>query len=105
MKAVRLVELNSRYEVTQNKLEDAHVENHALVKALKQNEMNDIYRKEETKRLQENLQKTESELNSAKRITQSALVKVEELTMSNIEQLSISIDASTVDGIDNNNKN
>lgn len=101
----RLVELNSRYEVTQNKLEDAHVENHALVKALKQNEMNDIYRKEETKRLQENLQKTESELNSAKRITQSALVKVEELTMSNIEQLSISIDASTVDGIDNNNKN
>ena len=102
----RLVELNSRYEVTQNRLEDAHVENHTLVKALKQKEMEEINRKKEMMQMDENLHKTESELNNAKRIAQSALVKVEELTMSNIEQLSISRDAtSTVDGNDNINKN
>mmetsp|Transcript_43407 Transcript_43407/g.50036 ORF Transcript_43407/g.50036 Transcript_43407/m.50036 type:complete len:940 (+) Transcript_43407:148-2967(+) len=102
----RLVEFNSRYEVTQNKLEDAHVENHALVKALKLKEMEEINRKKEMMKMEENLHKTESELNNAKRIAQSALVKVEELTMSNIEQLSISRDASsTVDGNDNVNKN
>jgi chromosome segregation ATPase len=84
----RLVELNSRYEVTQNKLEDAHVENHALVKALKQKEMEEMKRKSEMMQLHEKLQKTESELNNAKAIAKSALVKVEELTMANIEQLS-----------------
>jgi chromosome segregation ATPase len=84
----RLVELNSRYEVTQNKLEDAHVENHALVKALKQREMEEIRRNDEMRIMQENLQRTEAELNKAKSIAKSALVKVEELTMSNIEHLS-----------------
>lgn len=84
----RLVELNSRYEVTQNKLEDAHVENHALVKALKQKEMEEMNRKNEMMQLQEKLQKTEKELHNAKMIAKSALVKVEELTMSNIEHLS-----------------
>lgn len=83
-----LVELNSRYEVTQNKLEDAHVENHALVKALKQKEIEELKRKSELRQLHERLNKTEAELSNAKSIARSALVKVEELTMSNIEQLS-----------------
>jgi len=97
----RFVELNSRYEVTQNKLEDAHIENLALVKALKQKEMEEKKRQGGVLRLEENLRKTESELMNAKKIAQSALVKVEELTMSNIEQLSISRDTSTADGSDN----
>jgi len=97
----RLVELNSQYEVTQNKLEDAHVENHILVKALKQKEMEETKRRSGMIQLEERLHKTESELINAKKIAQSALVKVEELTMSNIEQLSISRDATTVNG--NNN--
>eukprot|EP00531_Pseudo-nitzschia_arenysensis_P001103 CAMPEP_0116156582 /NCGR_PEP_ID=MMETSP0329-20121206/22907_1 /TAXON_ID=697910 /ORGANISM="Pseudo-nitzschia arenysensis, Strain B593" /LENGTH=903 /DNA_ID=CAMNT_0003653671 /DNA_START=295 /DNA_END=3006 /DNA_ORIENTATION=+ len=91
----RIVELNSRYEVTQNKLENAQVENHALVQALRQKEMEDKKRQEDTMHLQEELRRTETELVNAKRIAQSALVKVEELTMSNIEQLSISRDTST----------
>ncbi|VEU43274.1 unnamed protein product [Pseudo-nitzschia multistriata] len=85
----RLVELNSLYEVTQNQLEDARVENHALLKALRQKEAEEIERRAEVVRLGEQLHKTESELTNAKKIAQSALVKVEELTMSNIEQLSI----------------
>jgi hypothetical protein len=91
----RLVELNSRYEVTQNKLEDAHVENHALMKALKQKEMVEMKRKNEMMQLQEKLQKTEKELHNAKMIAKSALVKVEELTMENIEHLSKDGQSST----------
>mmetsp|Transcript_23139 Transcript_23139/g.54715 ORF Transcript_23139/g.54715 Transcript_23139/m.54715 type:complete len:942 (-) Transcript_23139:1338-4163(-) len=94
----RLVELNSRYEVTQNKLEDAHVENHALVKALKQKEMEEKIRKGDIAQLEGELRKTETELINAKKIAQSALVKVEELTVSNIEQLSNSRDSSPVVG-------
>jgi chromosome segregation ATPase len=84
----RLVELNSRYEVTQNKLEDAHVENQALLNALKQKEMEEKKRNDEMRMMQAKLQQTETELSKAKAIAKSALVKVEELTMSNIEQLS-----------------
>ena len=72
----RMVELSSRYEVTQNKLEDAHVENHSLIKQLKQKELEEKQRKEETKRLYERLLKTESELHDAKAI-------VDEFTLSN----------------------
>jgi len=97
----QFVELNSRYEVTQNKLEDTHVENHALVKALKQKESEEKKRMGDIVELEENLHRTETELINAKKIAQSALVKVEELTMSNIEQLSISRDTSTVEGSDN----
>mmetsp|Transcript_5068 Transcript_5068/g.12436 ORF Transcript_5068/g.12436 Transcript_5068/m.12436 type:complete len:928 (-) Transcript_5068:180-2963(-) len=91
----RLVELNSRYEVTQNKLEDAHVENHALVKALKQKEIEEVKRKSDMIQLEGKLHKAESELVNAKKIAQSALVKVEELTMTNVQQLSVNRD--TVD--------
>eukprot|EP00536_Pseudo-nitzschia_multiseries_P001494 jgi/Psemu1/234671/estExt_Genewise1.C_190091 len=97
----RLVELNSRYEVTQNKLEDAHVENHALVKALKQKELEEVQRKSDMIQLEGKLHKTESELVNAKKIAQSALVKVEELTMINIQQLSIGRDGGKT--VDNGN--
>ena len=85
----RLVELNSRYEVTQNKLEDAHVDNHALSKALKQKELDQERQEQELQRLRHQLQKSEQELHNAKAIARSALVKVEELTMANIEQSSL----------------
>ena len=88
----KMVELNSRYEVTQNKLEDAHIENHALVKALKQKELDEKEREEEVDLLRERLEKSEAELHNAKAIARSALVKVEELTMANVEQLSLSRD-------------
>lgn len=97
----RLVELNSRYEVTQNKLEDAHVENHALVKALNQKEMEEKTRNLDMTQLEENFRKTEKELMNAKMIAQTALVKVEELTMTNIKQLSSIRETSSIDGSDN----
>lgn len=90
-----LVELNSRYEVTQNKLENAQVENLALSTALKQKEVEERKHQEDIVLLEEELRKSETELANAKRIAQTALVKVEELTMSNIEQLSISRDTPT----------
>ena len=42
--------------------------------------------------LRERLEKSEAELHNAKAIARSALVKVEELTMANVEQLSLSRD-------------
>jgi hypothetical protein len=86
----KIVEMNSRYEVTQNKLEDAHIENHALVKALKQKDLDDKRRNEELRVLREKYERSEAELHNAKSIARSALVKVEELTMANVEQLSLS---------------
>jgi chromosome segregation ATPase len=93
----KFVELNSRYEVTQNKLEDAHVENHALVKALKQKELEDKKRNDEIRLLRQQFQKSESELHNAKAIARSALVKVEELTMAHVEQLSLSRDSDQLE--------
>jgi len=90
----KLVELHSRYEVTQNKLEDVHVENHALVKSLKQKEAEARKQATEIERLRRLLNNSESELVNAKTIAKTALVKVEELTMSNIEQMSLSRDGS-----------
>eukprot|EP00934_Nitzschia_sp_Nitz4_P004763 Nitzschia sp. Nitz4//scaffold476_size6971//665//3403//NITZ4_009164-RA/size6971-processed-gene-0.5-mRNA-1//1//CDS//3329552718//4753//frame0 len=90
----KLVEMNSKYEVAQNKLEDAHVENHALVRSLRQKELEEQQQSEELEALRKQLAKSESELQNAKAIARSALVKVEELTMSNIEQLSLSRDGS-----------
>ncbi len=86
----KLVEMNSRYEVTQNKLEDAHVENHALIKALKQKEAEERKQAAEIQQLRSMLDKTQSELKNAKSIAKTALMKVEELTMNNIEQMSMS---------------
>jgi chromosome segregation ATPase len=85
----KLVELNSRYEVTQNKLEDAHVENHALIKALKQKEADERKQAAELEHLRSMLEKSEAELKNAKAIAKTALMKVEELTMNSIEQMSL----------------
>ncbi|CAJ1946100.1 unnamed protein product [Cylindrotheca closterium] len=64
----RMVELNSRYEVTQNKLEDALVENHSLTKTLKQRELQEKQRIEEIRVLRERLHKMENELGDAQAI-------------------------------------
>jgi chromosome segregation ATPase len=80
-----LVELKSRYEVTQGRLEDAFVENHTMVEALQKRE------KEESdliQALREKLKSAEAELDNAKFIATSALVKVEELSMA--EHLTLS---------------
>ena len=91
-----LVELNSRYEVTQNKLEDAHVENHALTKALKHKEMEEAKRNDELRQLKEKLAKTEAEKTKALAIAKASFLKVEELTMASIEVASREED-STID--------
>jgi len=91
-----LVELNSRYEVTQNKLEDAHVENHALTKALKHKEMEEVKRNDELRQLKEKLAKTEAEKTKALAIAKASFLKVEELTMASIEVASREED-STID--------
>jgi chromosome segregation ATPase len=84
----KLVELNSRYEVTQNKLEDAHVENHALVKEIRKREAREQHQQAEIERLRRRLEQSESELVNAKSIAKTALIKVEQLTANDIEALS-----------------
>lgn len=79
-----LVEAQSRHEVTEGKLESATVENHALVDALKQKEQAEQKMSEELKVLRRKLEKSEHELENAKYIATSALMKVEELTMAGI---------------------
>lgn len=73
-----IVELKSRYEVTQSRLEDAYVENHTLVEALKEKEESEKDAIEGMRILREKLRKTEMDLENAKFIATSALVKVEE---------------------------
>jgi predicted nuclease with TOPRIM domain len=77
-----IVEVKSRYDVTKSRLEDAYVENHTLVEALNKREQ------EESDMMQE-IQILRGELANAKFVATSALVKVEELTMANVEQLSL----------------
>lgn len=84
-----IVELKSRYEVTQGRLEDAFVENHTLVEALHKREHEETDLMKEVKALRAKLQTSEAELENAKFIATTALVKVEELTMANVEQLSL----------------
>jgi chromosome segregation ATPase len=76
-----LVEINSRYEVTQSKLKDAHIENHALLDALKVRESEEQSLRAEMAQLKQKLKKSESELENAKQIATTALIKVEELTI------------------------
>jgi DNA repair exonuclease SbcCD ATPase subunit len=73
-----IVELKSRYEVTQSRLEDAYVENHTLVEALKEKEEAEKDAVEGMRILREKLRKTEMDLQNAKYIATSALVKVEQ---------------------------
>lgn len=92
-----LVELNSRYEVTQNKLERVVVENHALIDALKHKEDNERKTMGELRHLREELMRSNQELENAKFIATSALIKVEELTMANIEQMSLRREGVPID--------
>jgi len=75
-----LVELKSRYEVTQGRLDDSFVENHTLVEALQKREQEENAMLEELKVLREQLDKSQAELDSAKYIATAALVKIEQMT-------------------------
>jgi chromosome segregation ATPase len=83
-----LVELKSRYEVTQRRLESFVGENRSLVAELNKREA-ESEQLRELKALREKLRINERELDNAKYIATSALVKVEELTMANVEKLSL----------------
>jgi chromosome segregation ATPase len=83
------VEMKSRYEVTKGRLEDAYVENQTLVEGLRTRDAEENAMVEELHVLRDHLKQSELELENAKFIATSALVKVEELTMANVEQLSL----------------
>lgn len=57
-----LVEMKSRYEVTQSRLEDAFVENHTLVEALQKREKEEKEMVEELYLLRQRLQQSQAEL-------------------------------------------
>jgi chromosome segregation ATPase len=57
-----LVEMKSRYEVTQSRLEDAFVENHTLVEALQKREQEEKEMAEELYLLRQRLKQTQGEL-------------------------------------------
>jgi chromosome segregation ATPase len=78
------VELQARYDVTQKKLDATTVENRALVDALQHHEQKEREMMEELRKLRKQLQKSNHELENAKFIATSALVKVEELTMADL---------------------
>lgn len=79
-----LVEVRSRYEVTQKMLDSANVENHALVDALQNHEAKEQEMMQELLSLRKQLEKSKHELENAKCIATSALMKVEELTMADL---------------------
>ena len=78
------VELQARYDVTQKKLDASAVENRALVDALQHHEENEQQMTEELRMLRKQLEKSNHELENAKFIATSALMKVEELTMADL---------------------
>lgn len=75
-----IVELQSRNVVTQARLEDAYVENHTLVESLNRREKEERAFRDEISALRDKLKNSEAELDHAKFVATSALVKVEELT-------------------------
>jgi len=83
------VELNARYQVTHSKLELVTKEQHTLVDALKQYQYIETDLLNELKEMTDKLAKTEHELENAKYIATSALMKVEEMTMENVQKMSI----------------
>jgi len=74
-----LVELKSRYEVTQGRLEDSFVENHSLVEALQKREKEEGAMVKELKVLREQLERSKAELDSAKYIATASLVKIDQM--------------------------
>ena len=83
------VELNARYNDTQSKLESTMMQQHALVETLKQREEDEKGLLKGLSLLRDKLAKSEHELENAKYIATSALMKVEELTMDDVHQMSI----------------
>ncbi|GAX18149.1 hypothetical protein FisN_25Hh132 [Fistulifera solaris] len=76
----QLVEMKSRYDVTKDQLDNAMAENQALIETLKKRDRGEHALKEEIQQLRDQLRKTGYELENAKFIASSALVKVDELT-------------------------
>mmetsp|Transcript_12487 Transcript_12487/g.18327 ORF Transcript_12487/g.18327 Transcript_12487/m.18327 type:complete len:831 (-) Transcript_12487:2564-5056(-) len=79
-----LVEMKSRSQVTEGKLNAATLRNKELKDALTEKEHFEQDMIEELAILRKKLEKSEHELENAKYIATSALMKVEELTMANI---------------------
>lgn len=99
-----VVELKSRYDVTQSRLENSLVENQAMTLALKKKVQEKNKLGQEFHRLKELLQKTEAELENTKFVATSALVKVEELTMANMSLNNGSSHAKTTQIVREHNK-
>jgi chromosome segregation ATPase len=78
-----IVQLKSRNEVTQKQLEMAKRDKNALVETLNKREKGDAGASDEVRMLREKLSKAEAELENAKLIATTALVRVEELTALN----------------------
>ena len=72
-----IVELKSRYEVTQDRLNDSYVENRSLSDALKTREQEEHKMSEEVRALKEKLKQTQAELENAKFIASTALMDKE----------------------------
>jgi predicted nuclease with TOPRIM domain len=70
-----IVELKSRYEVTQTRLQNAFVENHSLVEALQKRDEEERYMIDKIDVLTENLKLSEAELRNAEAIASSARTK------------------------------
>ena len=81
-----LLEMQSQYERTQEKLVSAQVENHVLVDALQHKEQSEQELMNEVRMVKAKLETADRELDNAKYIATSALVKVEELTMANVQR-------------------
>lgn len=79
-----LVEIKSRSQVTEQKLKTATIRNNELRDTLAEKEHSEQERIEELAILRKKLEKSEHELENAKYIATSALMKVEELTMANL---------------------
>jgi hypothetical protein len=76
-----IVQLKSRNQVAQGRLEDAYVENQTLVESLNKRDLEERAFADEINALREKLQRSEAELESTKFIATSALVKMEEMSL------------------------
>lgn len=81
-----IVELKSRNEVTEARLTDALAENHSLIESLRRREKEEKSLIDEVGVLRERLKYSDAELENAKFIAASALVKFEEVGAGNLVQ-------------------
>jgi multidrug resistance efflux pump len=80
--------MTSRYDVTKAKLDRATDSNVSLLKDCKRLERAETENAQEIDRLRKQLRKATHDLDKAKIIARNALVKVEELTMASLQQMS-----------------